>query len=80
MSNGTSPGKRVTGFANGKEAAVRLTNVVPFRAEDARKRLGASTRRQRTGKASPSLMEDSFTGQNPASSKAAAEALLALLA
>jgi hypothetical protein len=40
MSKGFSPGKRVTGFTNGKEAAVRLTNVVPFLAEDALKRLG----------------------------------------
>jgi len=33
-------GKRATGFANGEEAAVHLTNVVPFLAEDALKRIG----------------------------------------
>jgi hypothetical protein len=33
-------GKRATGFANGEEAAVQLTNVVPFLAEDELKRIG----------------------------------------
>src|ERR1700750_1318641 len=34
-------GKRVTGFTNGEEAAVQLTNVVPFLVEDELKRIGA---------------------------------------
>ena len=33
-------GKRVTGFTNGEEEAVHLTNVVPFLVEDELKRLG----------------------------------------
>jgi hypothetical protein len=33
-------GKRVTGFTNGEEAAVHLTEVVPFLVEDELKRLG----------------------------------------
>src|SRR5689334_4002575 len=34
-------GKRVTGFTNGEEAAVGLTEVVPFLVEDELKRIGA---------------------------------------
>src|SRR6478609_3555425 len=34
-------GKRVTGFTNGEEAAVHLTEVVPFLVEDELKRIGA---------------------------------------
>ena len=33
-------GRRVTGFTNGEEAAVHLTEVVPFLVEDELKRLG----------------------------------------
>ncbi|MEO8594988.1 MAG: hypothetical protein ABI759_16835, partial [Candidatus Solibacter sp.] len=33
-------GKRVTGFTNGEEAAVDLTEVVPFLVEDELKRIG----------------------------------------
>jgi putative intracellular protease/amidase len=33
-------GKRVTGFTNGEEEDVHLTNVVPFLVEDELKRLG----------------------------------------
>src|SRR5437868_2949855 len=34
-------GKRVTGFTNGEEEAVQLTDVVPFLVEDELKRIGA---------------------------------------
>src|SRR5262249_9469063 len=34
-------GKRVTGFTNGEEEEMRLTNVVPFLVEDELMRLGA---------------------------------------
>jgi len=37
-------GKRVTGFTNGEEEAVHLTDVVPFLVEDELKRLGAIAR------------------------------------
>jgi len=42
-------GKSVTGFANTEEAAVGLTNVVPFLVEDELKKMAASTRREMTG-------------------------------
>jgi putative intracellular protease/amidase len=47
-------GKRVTGFTNGEEGAVQLTNVVPFLVEDELQRLADSTRRPPTGRVSPS--------------------------
>jgi putative intracellular protease/amidase len=80
MSKGSSPGKHVTGFTNGKEAAVRLTNVVPFLAEDELKRLGGLYEKAADWESLAITEGRLVTGQNPASSKAAAEALLALLA
>src|SRR5215475_12891875 len=40
-------GKRVTGFTNGEEEAVKLTKVVPFLVEDELKRLGATFEKAR---------------------------------
>jgi len=73
-------GKRVTGFTNGEEEAIRLTNVVPFLVEDELKRLGG--RYEKAADWESFVITDGrlVTGQNPASSKAAAEALLKLLA
>lgn len=73
-------GKTVTGFTNDEEAAVGLTDVVPFLLEDALKQLGA-----RFSKAEPfksHVVRDGLliTGQNPSSSEPAAEALLEVLA
>ena len=45
-------GKRVTGFTNSEEEAVKLTKVVPFLVEDELKRLGARTRKPPIGRAS----------------------------
>ena len=72
-------GKRVTGFTNDEEEAVRLTNVVPFLVEDELKRLGAKFE---TPSWQPFSIVDGrlVTGQNPASSTGAAEALLKLVA
>lgn len=72
-------GKRVTGFTNAEEAAVGLTAVVPFLLEDRLKERGGIF-----GRADdwiPYVQVDGrlVTGQNPASSEAAAEALLKLL-
>jgi putative intracellular protease/amidase len=72
-------GKQVTGFTNTEEAAVGLTDIVPFLVEDMLK--------QRNGVYSkgadwaPYVLTDGLliTGQNPASSEAAAQALLKLL-
>ena len=73
-------GKRVTGFTNGEEEAVQLTKVVPFLVEDELKRLGGLY--EKAANWVPFVVTDGrlVTGQNPASSKPAAEALLRLLA
>jgi putative intracellular protease/amidase len=73
-------GKRVTGFTNGEEAAVNLTHVVPFLVEDELKRVGAIY--EKAADWAPFALVDGrvVTGQNPASSTAAARALIELLA
>ena len=73
-------GKRVTGFTNGEEEAVELTDVVTFLVEDELKRLGG--RYEKAADWASFVVTDGrlVTGQNPASSKAGAEALLKLLA
>ena len=73
-------GKRVTGFTNGEEEAVQLTEVVPFLVEDELKRLGG--RYEKAADWASFVVTDGrlVTGQNPASSAAGAEALLTLLA
>ena len=72
-------GKRVTGFANSEEDAVQLTHVVPFLVEDELKRLGG--RYEKAGDWESFAIVDGrlITGQNPASSTAAAQELLKLL-
>ena len=69
-------GKKVTGFSNTEEAAVGLTNIVPFLLEDVLKKNGAIY--SKTGDWHPYAVEDGLliTGQNPASSKLVAEKLL----
>lgn len=72
-------GKRVTGFTNTEEAAVGLTEVVPFLVEDMLKRNGG-VYSQGADWSSYVLTDGKLvTGQNPQSSEAAAEALLALV-
>ena len=72
-------GRRVTGFTNGEEAAVELTDVVPFLIEDEFKRLGGFY--EKGPDWAPFVIEDGklITGQNPASSEAVAKALVAQL-
>jgi len=72
-------GKRVTGFTNGEEADVQLTKVVPFLVEDELMRLGATF--EKIANWQPFTVVDGrlVTGQNPASSTFAAQALLKLL-
>jgi len=72
-------GKQVTGFTNGEEAAVHLTGVVPFLVEDELKRLGGLYRKAADWASFVVTDDRLVTGQNPASSKAATEALLELL-
>ncbi len=71
-------GKRVTGFTNDEEGEVHLTNVVPFLVEDELKRLGGIF--EKVSNWQPFAIIDGrlITGQNPASSTVAAQALLSL--
>lgn len=68
--------KQVTGFANSEEAAVGLTDVVPFLVEDMLKANGGHY--SKGADWASHVVEDGhlITGQNPASSQAAAVALL----
>ena len=69
-------GKSVTGFANTEEAAVGLTNIVPFLLEDVLKQKGGKY--SKGADFQPYVVTDSnlITGQNPPSSEAAAKAVL----
>jgi putative intracellular protease/amidase len=69
-------GKRVTGFANGEEEAVQLTHVVPFLVEDELKRVGGLYEKAPDWQSFAITDGRLITGQNPASSTAAAQALL----
>jgi putative intracellular protease/amidase len=72
-------GKKVTGFTNTEEEAVGLTKIVPFLVEDMLKENGGIY--SKLGDWQPYAITDGLlvTGQNPASSEVAAEALLKLL-
>jgi putative intracellular protease/amidase len=73
-------GKHVTGFTNGEEGEVQLTHVVPFLVEDELLRLEAIF--EKVADWQPFSVVDGrlITGQNPASSTAAAQNLINLLA
>jgi len=72
-------GKRVTGFTNTEEEEVQLTKVVPFLVEDELKRLGGLYEKAPNWQSFVVTDGRLITGQNPASSTAAAQALLKLL-
>ncbi len=72
-------GRSVTGFTNTEEAAVGLTDVVPFLVEDMLKSHGGNYSKKGDWESYVITDGKLVTGQNPASSEAAAEALLALL-
>lgn len=80
-SNGTAlvSGKSVTGFTNSEEAAVGLTDVVPFLVEDMLKEHGAHYSKASDWQVHVEVDGLLVTGQNPASSAATAQALLKLL-
>lgn len=71
-------GKSVTGFSNSEEAAVELTDIVPFLLEDELQAIGANY--SKSSDWHPYTVTDGnlVTGQNPASSEAVAQALLAM--
>lgn len=72
-------GKKVTGFTNSEEEAVQLTDIVPFLVEDKLKELGGEYSKADDWQSY--VLQDGLliTGQNPASSEAAAEKLLSTL-
>ena len=69
-------GRNVTGFANTEEAAMELTDIVPFLLEEELKRLGGVYSKGED--MAEYVVEDGLlvTGQNPNSSSAAAKVLL----
>ncbi|MFD4407173.1 type 1 glutamine amidotransferase domain-containing protein [Nocardia sp. NPDC058499] len=73
-------GRNVTGFTNTEEAAVELVDVVPFLVEDELLALGGNY--SKGADWGSYVVEDGLliTGQNPGSSAAAADALIAKLA
>ena len=72
-------GKHVTGFTNGEEEAVGLTHVVPFLVEDELKRIGALYEKAADWQPHAVIDGRIVTGQNPASSTIAANALMSVL-
>jgi putative intracellular protease/amidase len=69
-------GKNVTGFSNTEEAAVSLTDVVPYLLEDELVKMGGDY--QKVEDWHPLALVDGLiiTGQNPGSSQVVAEALV----
>ncbi|GAA2985661.1 MULTISPECIES: type 1 glutamine amidotransferase domain-containing protein [Streptomyces] len=69
-------GRKVTGFTNTEEDGVQLTEVVPFLVEDELRKLGGHYTKQADWQ--PHVVQDGLliTGQNPASSGPAADALV----
>ena len=72
-------GRTVTGFANTEEEAVGLTNVVPFLVEDMLKANGGNYQKGNDWTSFVVTDGKLVTGQNPASSEAAAHKLLRLI-
>ena len=72
-------GREVTGFSNSEEAAAGLVKVVPFLVEDMLKERGGRYSRAPDWQSHAVTDGLLVTGQNPASSSAAAEALLSLM-
>jgi putative intracellular protease/amidase len=72
-------GKHVTGFTNGEEADVQLTQVVPFLVEDELLRLGAIFEKMANWQPFSIVDGRLITGQNPASSTTTAKNLLQAL-
>ncbi len=69
-------GKTVTGFTNSEEAAVELTDIVPFLVEDMLIENGGDFQKGQDW--TPFVVSDGnlITGQNPASSELVAQALI----
>ena len=72
-------GKKVTGFSNSEEAAVQLTEVVPFLVQDMLIANGGHYSSANDWQSHVLVDGLLITGQNPSSSDATAEALITLL-
>ena len=79
--NGTPlvQGKSVTGFSNSEEKAVGLTDVVPFLLEDELQKNGGNYSKSADWQSYSVRDGNLITGQNPASSEAAAKSVLTVL-
>jgi putative intracellular protease/amidase len=78
LADGTAlvKGKSLTGFSNSEEAAVQLTDIVPFLLEDVLQDQGASYSKLDDWQVYTVTDGNLITGQNPASSEQAAQAVL----
>jgi putative intracellular protease/amidase len=72
-------GRKVTGFSDSEEAAVKLTDVVPFLVEDELKRLGGLYEKGPNWGSFVVVDGKLVTGQNPASSVGVAKAVIGML-
>lgn len=72
-------GKKVTGFTNSEEAAVQLTEVVPFLVEDMLKENGGIYSKKGDWQEYAVKDGNLVTGQNPASSELVAEKLFEMI-
>lgn len=72
-------GKQVTGFSNSEEAAVQLTDVVPYLLEDQLVALGGKYKKVEDWNSLAVVDGLIITGQNPNSSTAVAKALVKAL-
>ena len=72
-------GKQVTGFSNSEEAAAGLTGIVPFLVEDMLAANGGGYSKMADWASYVVTDGNLVTGQNPASSEAAAKTLLSVL-
>ncbi len=68
--------KHVTSFTNSEEQAVELSNIVPFSVEDMLRQNGGDFTRATDFCSNIAVDDNLITGQNPASSKALAQAVL----
>ena len=72
-------GKAVTGFSNSEEAAVGLTEVIPFLVEDELQKNGGNYTKGADWQSYCVCDGNLITGQNPASSEAVAQAVVTQL-
>lgn len=72
-------GKKVTGFSNSEEKAVKLEDIVPFMLEDELKKIGGIYSKKEDWASYVVTDGLLITGQNPASSEAVAKELIRLL-